>query len=99
MSYFLIKKKDSFTNWRVLSSAMTPCSPVEDYRTFWGMCYLYIHNWRINQINQTEIRASTIIFYYYYLVCEAIGTAATPTWPIVPTSGDSEDDCWEADGM
>jgi hypothetical protein len=32
------------------------------------------------------------------LVCEAIGTAAT-TWPIVPASGDSEDDCGEADGM
>jgi hypothetical protein len=28
-------------------------------------------------------------FYYYYLVCEAI----------VPASGDSEDDCGEADRM
>jgi hypothetical protein len=37
-------------------------------------------------------------FYYYYLVCEAIGTAATP-WSIVPASGDSEEDCGEADGM
>jgi hypothetical protein len=34
-------------------------------------------------------------YYYYYLVCEAIGTAAT----ILPASGDSEDDCGEADGM
>jgi hypothetical protein len=34
----------------------------------------------------------------FYSVCEAIGTAATP-WPIVPASGNSEDDCGEADGM
>jgi hypothetical protein len=36
--------------------------------------------------------------FYYYLVCEAIGTEATPG-TIVPASGDSEDDCGEADGM
>jgi hypothetical protein len=29
----------------------------------------------------------------FYLVCEAIGTAA------LPASGDSEDDCGEVDGM
>jgi hypothetical protein len=29
---------------------------------------------------------------FFYLVCEAIGTAK-------PASGDSEDDCGEADGM
>jgi hypothetical protein len=34
----------------------------------------------------------------YYLFCDAIGTAAT-AWPIVPVSGDSEDDYGEADGM
>jgi hypothetical protein len=33
--------------------------------------------------------------YFFYLVCEAIGTAATP----VPALGDSEDDCGEGDGM
>jgi hypothetical protein len=38
------------------------------------------------------------IFFIYYLVCEAIGTAATPD-TIVPASGDNEDDCGEADGM
>jgi hypothetical protein len=31
----------------------------------------------------------------FYLVCEAIGHS----WPIVPASGDSEDDCGGADGM
>jgi hypothetical protein len=36
--------------------------------------------------------------FFFYLVCEAIGTAATPG-PIVPASGDSEDDCGEADGI
>jgi hypothetical protein len=36
--------------------------------------------------------------FFLILVCEAIGTAATPG-PIVPASGDSEDDCGEADGM
>jgi hypothetical protein len=35
---------------------------------------------------------------FLILICEAIGTAATG-WPIVPASGDSEDDCGEADGM
>jgi hypothetical protein len=33
-------------------------------------------------------------FFFFYLVCETIGTAATP-WPIVPASDDSEDDCGE----
>jgi hypothetical protein len=37
--------------------------------------------------------------FFFNLVCEAIGTAATPAWPIVPASGHSEDDCGEADGM
>jgi hypothetical protein len=32
---------------------------------------------------------------FFYLVCEAIGHS----WPIVPASGDNEDDCGEADGM
>jgi hypothetical protein len=32
-----------------------------------------------------------------YLVCEAIGTAATPG--LCASLGDSEDDCGEADGM
>jgi hypothetical protein len=32
---------------------------------------------------------------FLYLVCEAI----CHSWPIVPASGDSEDDCGEADGM
>jgi hypothetical protein len=36
--------------------------------------------------------------FFFILVCEAIGTAAT-RWPIMPASGDSEDDCGEADGM
>jgi hypothetical protein len=35
---------------------------------------------------------------FIYLVCEAIGTAATPGL-LVPASGDSEDDCGEVDGM
>jgi hypothetical protein len=39
------------------------------------------------------------IFFFLILVCEAIGTAATQSWRIVPASGDSEDDCGEADGM
>jgi hypothetical protein len=37
-------------------------------------------------------------YYYYYLVCEAIWHCGH-SWPIVPASGDSEDDCGEADGM
>jgi hypothetical protein len=36
--------------------------------------------------------------FLFYLVCEAIGTAATPG-PIVVASGDGEDDCGETDGM
>jgi hypothetical protein len=36
--------------------------------------------------------------FFVCLVCEAIGTAAH-SWPIVPASGDSEDDCGEVDGM
>jgi hypothetical protein len=39
-----------------------------------------------------------VVFFFLILDCEAIGTAATP-WPIVQASGDSEDDCGEADGM
>jgi hypothetical protein len=35
---------------------------------------------------------------FFYLVCEAIGTAATPGLLCQPR-GDSEDDCGEADGM
>jgi hypothetical protein len=37
-------------------------------------------------------------YFFKILVCESIGTAATPR-PIVPASGDSEDDSGEADGM
>jgi hypothetical protein len=37
--------------------------------------------------------------FFLILVCEAIGTAATRGLFIVPASGDSEDDCGEADGM
>jgi hypothetical protein len=37
-----------------------------------------------------------LLIFFIYLVCETIGTAATPR---VPASGDSEDDCDEADGM
>jgi hypothetical protein len=37
----------------------------------------------------TPSRSLYQLFFYYYLVCEAI----------VPASGDSEDDCGEADGM
>jgi hypothetical protein len=33
----------------------------------------------------------------FYLVCEAIGCGHS--WPIVPASGDSEDDCGKTDGM
>jgi hypothetical protein len=46
------------------------------------------------------IKASGLFlnFSFYIMVCEAIGTAATPG-PIVPASVDSEDDCGEADGM
>jgi hypothetical protein len=36
--------------------------------------------------------------FFFYMVCEATGTTATPG-PIVAASGDSEDDCGEADGM
>jgi hypothetical protein len=39
------------------------------------------------------------IFFYYYLVCEAIGTAATPGLLCQPRVLDSEDDCGDADGM
>jgi hypothetical protein len=35
---------------------------------------------------------------FFFLVCEAIGTAATPGL-IVPASGYGEGDCGEADGM
>jgi hypothetical protein len=35
---------------------------------------------------------------FFYLDSETIGTAAT-SWPIVPASGDNEDDCGEHDGM
>jgi hypothetical protein len=38
------------------------------------------------------------VIFFLILIYEAIGTAATP-WSIVPASGDSEDDCGEADGM
>jgi hypothetical protein len=38
-----------------------------------------------------------IIIIIIHLVCEAIGTAVTPD--LLPASGDSEDDCGEADGM
>jgi hypothetical protein len=37
--------------------------------------------------------------FFYYLVYEAIGTAATPGLLCQPPSGNSEDDCGEADGM
>jgi hypothetical protein len=37
-------------------------------------------------------------YFFYYLVCEAIGTSATQGL-LCQTSGDSEDDCLEADGM
>jgi hypothetical protein len=37
--------------------------------------------------------------FFLILVCEAIGTAATPGLLFVPASGDSEDDCAEADEM
>jgi hypothetical protein len=33
---------------------------------------------------------------FFYLVCEAVGTAATPGL-FVPASGDGEDDCGEVD--
>jgi hypothetical protein len=36
--------------------------------------------------------------FFFYLVCEAIGTAAIPGL-FVPASGDTEDDCGETDGM
>jgi hypothetical protein len=36
--------------------------------------------------------------FFFYLVSEAIGTAATPGLLCQP-QGDSEDDCGEADGM
>jgi hypothetical protein len=35
---------------------------------------------------------------FLILVCEAIGSAAA-SWPIVPASGDIEDDCGETDEM
>jgi hypothetical protein len=38
------------------------------------------------------------LFFFLILVCEAIGTSGH-SWLIVPASGDSEDDCGEADGM
>jgi hypothetical protein len=38
-------------------------------------------------------------FYYYYFVCEGGYWHCGHSWPIVPASGDNEDDCGEADGM
>jgi hypothetical protein len=46
----------------------------------------------LQRLNIALKQMNVIYFYYYYLVCEAIV-------PIVPASGDSEDDCGEADGM
>jgi hypothetical protein len=46
----------------------------------------------INRIRVVKVQVSCV--YFFYLVCETIGTAATPG-PIVPASGDSEDDCGE----
>jgi hypothetical protein len=45
------------------------------------------------------MRSRRLFFFnFYYLVCEAIGTAATPGLLCQPR-GDSEDVCGEADGM
>jgi hypothetical protein len=38
--------------------------------------------------------SDNILFFFFFLVCVTIGTAAT-SWPIVPASGDNEDDCGE----
>jgi hypothetical protein len=40
----------------------------------------------------------TFIYLFFFLDYETIGTASH-SWPIVPASGDNEDDCGEHDGM
>jgi hypothetical protein len=53
-------------------------------------------------ISRVEERFHTytlkIFFVIIILVCEAISHCGH-SWPIVPDSGDSEDDCRKADGM
>jgi hypothetical protein len=56
------------------------------------------HGSIINASSEVVIGRCSNGTFFLILVCEAIGTAATPG-PIVPASGDSEDDCGEADGM
>jgi hypothetical protein len=40
------------------------------------------------------------VFYIFFIIWSVRLLALEPhSWPIVPASGDSEDDCGEADGM
>jgi hypothetical protein len=46
------------------------------------------------------LKHSQIIYYIYYLLFGLRGYRhCGHSWPIVPASGDNEDDCGEADGM
>jgi hypothetical protein len=59
--------------------------------------FIYPSHRNINNAASEIVEVITLIF-FCYLVCEGYWHCGH-SWPIVPASGDSEDDCGEADGM
>jgi hypothetical protein len=52
-----------------------------------------------NILTQATLKPATFLLAAFFFIWFVKLLALRPLWPIVPASGDSEDDCGEADGM